>query len=86
MWFTMSRSRCVVSATVNGDPIEPAKTYRIVTNNFVAGGGDGFNSIKDAKGQRIETGILDRDALVDYLKQFKGEDVTGQPRIQIKGN
>jgi 5'-nucleotidase len=78
--------RRVVSATVNGDPIEPAKTYRIVTNNFVAGGGDGFNSIKDAKGQRIETGILDRDALVDYLKQFKGEDVTGQPRIQIKGN
>lgn len=75
----------VVSASINGDPVEPNKTYRIVTNSFVAGGGDGFTSIKDAKGYRLDTGSLDRDALVDYLKTFKGEDPTREPRVEIVG-
>jgi 5'-nucleotidase/UDP-sugar diphosphatase len=75
----------VVSATVNGEPIDPKATYRIVTNSFVASGGDGFTAIRDAKGYRLDTGTLDRDALVNYLKTFSGEDLTKKPRIEIKG-
>jgi 5'-nucleotidase/UDP-sugar diphosphatase len=75
----------VVSATINGEPVEKGKTYRIVTNSFMAGGGDGFESFKNAKGYRVDTGTLDRDALVDYLKAFKGEDLTGSPRIEVAG-
>lgn len=75
----------VVSATINGEPVEAGKTYRIVTNSFVASGGDAFTMIRDAKGYRIDTGTLDRDALVDHLKKYKGEDLTGDPRIEITG-
>lgn len=75
----------VVSASINGDAVEAAKTYRIVTNSFVASGGDGFASIKDARGYRLDTGMLDRDALVDYLKVFKGDDPTVNARIEVGG-
>jgi 5'-nucleotidase/UDP-sugar diphosphatase len=75
----------VVSGTINGEPIEPGRTYRIVTNSFMATGGDGFVSLKDAKGYRVDTGSLDRDALVDHLKKFKGDDLTGTKRIEVVG-
>ena len=75
----------VVSATINGEKVEPGTVYRIVTNNFMAGGGDGFVSLRDAKGYRVDTGTLDRDALVEFLKKFKGEDLTGNPRIEVVG-
>lgn len=70
-----------VSATINGEPVAKDKTYRIVTNSFVASGGDAFTMIRDAKGYRIDTGSLDRDALVDYLKSYKGDDPSRDPRI-----
>jgi 5'-nucleotidase len=73
----------VVEATVGGTKIDPAKTYRIVTNSFVASGGDAFTSIRDAKGYRLDTGTLDRDVLVEFLKSYKGEDLTRDKRIEI---
>lgn len=58
----------VVSATLGGAPIDPAKTYRCVFGSFVAGGGDGHEVLKNAKGARLDTGLLDVDALVAYLR------------------
>jgi 5'-nucleotidase len=54
------------SLTLNGKPIAPAQTYRIVTNNFLAGGGDNFTAFKDG----VQNGIIgsDIDALDDYMK------------------
>ena len=51
-------------------PVQPAKIYRTVVNAFVAGGGDGFAVIKNAAGFRSDTGIIDSDALRDYLKKL----------------
>lgn len=73
----------VVSVTINGETVEKSKTYRIVTNSFVAGAGDAFTMLKDAKGYRLDTGTLDRDALVEYLKNFKGDDPTREPRFEF---
>jgi 5'-nucleotidase / UDP-sugar diphosphatase len=75
----------VVMATINGEPIEKGKTYRVATNSFMASGGDNFVSLRDAKGYRVDTGTLDRDALIEFLKKFKGEDLTGSPRIEVAG-
>lgn len=83
--FSKPEGKRVVSASINGEAVEAGKTYRIVTNSFVASGGDAFTMIRDAKGYRMDTGSLDRDALVEYLKTFKGEDLTGNPRIEISG-
>ncbi len=57
----------VSNLTIAGKPVNPTATYRIVTNNFMADGGDGIATIKASAGYRYDTGALDIDALVDYL-------------------
>lgn len=49
---------------------EASKIYRIVTIAFVAGGGDGFATLKKATGFRSDTGIIDSDAFRDYLHRL----------------
>ncbi|MBB5752522.1 bifunctional metallophosphatase/5'-nucleotidase [Prosthecomicrobium pneumaticum] len=38
----------VESITVDGAPLDPAKTYTLATNDFVADGGDGYTVLADA--------------------------------------
>jgi len=54
------------SVKLNGRPIDPAATYRITVNNFLAVGGDGFTVLKDGHDPLI--GIYDVDALSAYLR------------------
>ncbi|GGL67796.1 5'-nucleotidase [Deinococcus aerolatus] len=56
----------VTAVTLDGQPLDNAKTYKVATNNFTAGGGDGFTMFKGAP--RLDTGKLDVDILVDFLK------------------
>lgn len=54
------------SMQLDGKPVEDGATYRVVVNNFMAEGGDGFTRLKD--GARIrDTGLRDLDTLIDYL-------------------
>jgi 5'-nucleotidase len=53
------------SISLNGVKIDPATTYRVVANAFLAGGGDGFTPFKAAP-NRV-SGSIDLDALVAYL-------------------
>jgi 5'-nucleotidase len=53
------------SVTLDGTPIDKAASYRIVTNNFLQGGGDGFPSF--TKGTGVYYGGLDIDAFASYL-------------------
>jgi 5'-nucleotidase len=52
--------------TLNGAPIDPAKSYRITVNNYLAVGGDGFVALKE--GTNTQFGIYDVDALDAYFK------------------
>jgi 5'-nucleotidase len=38
----------VVEVTVNGQPLEPSRTYVLATNSYLAGGGDGYAMLKGA--------------------------------------
>jgi 5'-nucleotidase len=75
------------SARVNGVPVDPGKTYRVVANNFLAEGGDNFPALAEGV-NRIDTQIRDLDGLVAWLKQHPETGATGaslaaqQPRIQ----
>ncbi|ASW53636.1 bifunctional UDP-sugar hydrolase/5'-nucleotidase [Plantactinospora sp. KBS50] len=51
---------------LNGTPIDPATTYRVTTNDFLANGGDGFTLLRDGTDRSTAPGF-DVDALVDYL-------------------
>ncbi|MHC6627581.1 bifunctional metallophosphatase/5'-nucleotidase [Streptomyces globosus] len=55
----------VGSIKLNGAPIDPAKTYRVVMNEFLAGGGDGFGVLKEHKNKLV--GVSDLDAFNAYL-------------------
>ncbi|MCB5177299.1 MULTISPECIES: bifunctional metallophosphatase/5'-nucleotidase [Microvirga] len=39
----------VKSVKVNGQPLDPAKTYKLATNDFMARGGDGYKAFAEAK-------------------------------------
>jgi 5'-nucleotidase len=52
--------------SLNGQPIDPAKNYRVTVNNYLAVGGDGFTALKD--GTAPQFGIYDVDALYGYFR------------------
>lgn len=39
----------VTSVTVGGQPLDPGATYKLATNDYMAGGGDGYASFKGGK-------------------------------------
>jgi 5'-nucleotidase len=51
--------------TLNDQPLVDTTTYRVVTNNFLAGGGDGFPTFLQAG--NVYYGGLDIDAFAAYL-------------------
>ncbi|MFE1878581.1 bifunctional metallophosphatase/5'-nucleotidase [Streptomyces diastatochromogenes] len=53
------------SIRLNGAPIDPAATYRVATNSFLAGGGDGFPTLGQGTGDLV--GGDDLGALEKYL-------------------
>ena len=55
----------VVSATLEGVPIDPAANYRVTMNSFLAAGGDTFTVF--AQGTDAVTGPIDLDAMEAYL-------------------
>jgi 5'-nucleotidase len=50
---------------INGVAIDPAASYRVTVNNFLAGGGDGFTAL--TTGTDLLTGMIDLDAFVAYI-------------------
>ncbi|GLZ40675.1 bifunctional metallophosphatase/5'-nucleotidase [Actinokineospora sp. NBRC 105648] len=55
----------VSAVTVAGQPLDPAASYRVTVNNFLAAGGDGFTEL--AKGTNLNGGPVDLDAFTAYL-------------------
>lgn len=55
----------VVSATLDGQPIDPTKTYRVTMNSFLSWGGDGFSVF--TQGSDPVSGPTDLDATEAWL-------------------
>lgn len=53
------------SVKLDSTAIDKSASYRIVTNNFLQGGGDGFPSF--TKGTGVYYGGLDIDGFANYL-------------------
>ncbi|HOZ28101.1 MAG TPA: bifunctional metallophosphatase/5'-nucleotidase [Hyphomonadaceae bacterium] len=67
------------SVKLNGQPIVAEQTYRVVTNNFMAGGGDGFTAFE--KGTDSVTIGTDIAALEAWLKTHSPLDGAIRGRI-----
>ncbi|MFI6103869.1 bifunctional metallophosphatase/5'-nucleotidase [Streptomyces sp. NPDC051310] len=55
----------VASVKLDGEPLDPAKTYRVAMNEFLAGGGDGFPALAQGKNKLV--GASDLDLFNAYL-------------------
>jgi 5'-nucleotidase len=54
------------SVKLNGQPLDPARSYRVTVNSFIASGGDNFVILKE--GKDVRTGVMDVDALEAFVK------------------
>ena len=55
-----------MNVKVNGEKLSMGKYYTVATNDFLAAGGDGYETFNNAK-LVAETGIMLRDVVVDYF-------------------
>ncbi|QDG61075.1 ExeM/NucH family extracellular endonuclease [Pseudarthrobacter sp. NIBRBAC000502771] len=58
----------ITSVRVNGDLLDPAKSYRVGTFSFLATGGDNFRIFTAGTNTR-DSGLVDRDAWIGYLQK-----------------
>ncbi len=72
----------IVKLTVNGGALEFAKTYRVATTDELAGGGEGFASLKSGKQVGGATKLVADDASA-YLTENGMKDVKRLGRIDI---
>jgi 5'-nucleotidase len=72
-------TRVLGPVTLNGSPIVDTASYRIVTNNFVADGGDGLPGFRDGTGRFF--GGLDIDAFANYLQKNSPYSPVAETRI-----
>lgn len=63
---------------------DPSAIYRLVTNSFLAGGGDGMATLKNALGPREDTGILESDALAEHLKRLGVAQPPAGERVRVE--
>lgn len=53
---------------IKGEPVDPAKTYRMATLSFNATGGDGYPRIDNKPGY-VNTGFIDAEVLKEFIQQ-----------------
>ena len=65
--FTKGETRDV---RIHGRPVDPAKTYKVATNSFMAVGGDGYSMM--VPGYKYDTSAFQRDVVIDYIQHLGG--------------
>ncbi len=64
-------------------PLDLNQTYRVVTNDFLMNGGDGYDIFKQGKNQ-VDTGFLMSDVVINYIRQQSPLNLTAENRIVQK--
>lgn len=70
--------RKVKSVEIGGEPLDPEKTYKFATINFLMEGGDGVQ-LKNYATNLQESKIFLRDAIIDYIRKMTAEGRTIEP-------
>ncbi|WP_295854597.1 ExeM/NucH family extracellular endonuclease [uncultured Microbacterium sp.] len=82
---TLPAGQRITGVWIDGVPVDPAKGYRVGSFNFLLGGGDSFSVFAKGTDTR-DSGLIDRDAWIDYLKKNPGltPDFTARG-VQVSG-
>lgn len=76
-----------VNVQIGGQPFDINKDYRVLTSDYIAGGGDGLTSFKNPIDSKI-LGLKVRDALIRYIKekQAAGEKISSKLDRRVSPN
>ena len=72
----------IVDVLVGGTPLVETAVYRVVTNDFLAAGGDGYTVLMQGT-NFVDTGTYLMDYMVEYLKEFSPVTPTVEGRIVV---
>ncbi|EDF9715704.1 bifunctional UDP-sugar hydrolase/5'-nucleotidase [Salmonella enterica] len=64
----VAREGKLTDLKIKGEPVDPAKTYRMATLSFNATGGDGYPRIDNKPGY-VNTGFIDAEVLKEFIQQ-----------------
>src|SRR5690606_23843720 len=68
---------------IKGEPVDPAKAYRLATLSFNATGGDGYPHIDNKPGY-VNTGFIDAEVLKQFIQQNSPIDVNAyEPKGEV---
>ncbi|WP_166868501.1 ExeM/NucH family extracellular endonuclease [Salinibacterium sp. ZJ70] len=67
----------IIAMSFQGEPVLPDQTFKIVTNSFLAAGGDAFTAFAGGTGT-VDSGRIDLDAFVAYI----GDNSPVTPRLE----
>jgi len=65
---TAENGRVARDVRVGGKPLEPAAEYRLVTNDYMANGGEGYEPLLNPL-SREDLTVLLRDAFIQYVRE-----------------
>ena len=73
------KDRKIVSATLNGEPIDKDKIYNVVTIDYLADGNDSMSAFKNAVKMQ-DSGVTLRDVMIDYVRAqtASGKNITSK--------
>ncbi|MBO4905439.1 MAG: 5'-nucleotidase C-terminal domain-containing protein [Bacteroidaceae bacterium] len=79
--MVISKDGQLRSATINGEPIEPARVYVVATIDYLSYGNDKMYALKDAQKSTITTKAM-RDVLIDYLQWLDSQGQMAHSEIE----
>ncbi|WP_438853973.1 bifunctional metallophosphatase/5'-nucleotidase [Agromyces sp. M3QZ16-3] len=66
---TAAQGSHITEILLDGVALDPAATYSVGANSFLAGGGDNFVTFRDGV-NKADSGKIDLEAMVDYFETF----------------
>lgn len=75
----------ILSATIGGVPVDPEKTYKLATADFIAKGGDGYDMFAgDVSVENLVRGHLVWEVVSDYLRERGSVSPKIEGRLKAK--
>ncbi len=84
-YYKPAAIRRVTIDSINGKPFKADDTYAVITNNFVAAGGDTYYAFGSATNQ-FDTGIVMDEAVMEYVNTQLNGNITAKDYGTPKGN
>ncbi len=82
--FNQPEGQRIQSLTVSGEPLDPEKTYTLVTTEYLREGNSRFEALAAVPDDQVSSsGVLDREALAQYVVRAKEIGAIMDGRIKV---